>query len=326
MKTKKYRHYYQHLGDLKSRLSESLPRQQLRALHEVRAHRHFLVVGRLLLTLLLAGAALWQTRWPWLWFPAAMIQGFTLLGFVILLHEQIHKMIFATSRPRLERFLGLFYAAVTGISATQFCNWHLQHHDQLGSDSADPKRAHLSPKRNRRWFKLLYFTPALFFLYTRGALREARTYPSQTQKIIRRERLGNITLHLAILATIGVLGGPWVLLRVYVLPVFFCFPIAFSVNRLGQHYNIDPEDPAKWSTRVDGNPIWHFLMVWSNFHLEHHYYQRVPFYNLKKLNRALLPFFLKTGLRNRGYLELIWGWFVQNHRAHTRWEREKTEA
>lgn len=316
---KKTRYYYDHMGDLKRRLSNEIPRQDLRALHQVRPGRHFLVVGRLSLTLLVAGWALWQVRHPWLWAPAAILQGFTYLGFVILLHEQVHKIIFATSRPRLERFLGLFYAAVTGISATQFSIWHLDHHDQLGSEGEDPKRAHLSPKRNRRWFKLLYFTPALFVLYTRGAMREARTYAPEVQKTIRKERLSNIALHLAAISAILAFGGPGVLLRVYVIPLFFCFPIAFSVNRLGQHYNIDPDDPAKWSTRVDGNPIWHFLMVWSNFHLEHHYYQRVPFYNLKKLNRSLRPFFRKTGLPNRKYRELIWGWFVRNYRAHTRW-------
>ncbi|MCB1035136.1 MAG: fatty acid desaturase [Acidobacteria bacterium] len=322
MNGKKTRYYYEHIGDLKGRLAAAIPRQQLRELHEVRSARHFLVVGRLLLTFLAAGWALWQSRWPWLWAPAVILQGFTYLGFVILLHEQVHKIIFPTSRPKAERFLGLFYAALTGISATQFSVWHLDHHDQLGSEVEDPKRAHLSPKRNRRWFKLLYFTPALFFLYFKGAMKEARSYPPEVQKTIRRERLANTAFHLAVMATISYFGGPWVLLRVYVIPLFFGFPVAFSVNRLGQHYNIDPEDPAKWSTRVDGNPAWHFLMVWSNFHLEHHYYQRVPFYNLKKLNRALHPFFLKTGIPNRSYRELLWGWFAHNFRAHTRWARE----
>ena len=29
--------------------------------------------------------------------------------------------------------------------------------------------------------------------------------------------------------------------------MFFVFPVAFTLNRLGQHYDIDPADPAKWS-------------------------------------------------------------------------------
>ena len=48
----------------------------------------------------------------------------------------------------------------------------LDHHAELGSDVGDPKRHHLSPKRNARWFKLLYATPALFPIYFRAARRE----------------------------------------------------------------------------------------------------------------------------------------------------------
>jgi fatty acid desaturase len=105
-----------------------------------------------------------------------------------------------------------------------------------------------------------------------------------------------------------------------VIPYFFVFPIAFTLNRLGQHYFIDPTDPRKWSTRVDGNWFWRFMFLNSNHHLEHHYFQSVPFYNLPKLNRMLRPYFEEHGIRNFGYGQILWGWFVKNHTPHTRWE------
>ena len=37
---------------------------------------------------------------------------------------------------------------------------------------------------------------------------------------------------------------PGSLTRVYAVPVFLVFPVAFVLNRLGQHYDIDPTDPA----------------------------------------------------------------------------------
>ena len=40
----------------------------------------------------------------------------------------------------------------------------------------DPKRARLSPRRNERWLKVLYFTPALFWIYFRAAAKETATY------------------------------------------------------------------------------------------------------------------------------------------------------
>ena len=44
--------------------------------------------------------------------------------------------------------------------------------------------------------------------------------------------------------------------KLYIVPVFFVFPIAFALNRLGQHYDIDPADPAKWSTLMKGSWFW----------------------------------------------------------------------
>ena len=127
-------------------------------------------------------------------------------------------------------------------------------------------------------------------------------------------------LHLALVTSIVLAGGGWALFRVYVVPLAFTFPAAFVLNRLGQHYFIDTTDPAKWSTLVNGNRIWHFLFLWSNFHIEHHYYPRVPFYNLRRLNRHLRPFFRDNGLKNRTYTEILWGWYVLNRQAHTNWD------
>ena len=58
------------------------------------------------------------------------------------------------------------------------------------------------------------------------------------------------------------------------------FPVAFTLNRLGQHYDIDPADPAKWSTLVKRSWFWDYAFLFSNYHLEHHYFPGVPFYNL----------------------------------------------
>ena len=318
----KNRHYYnQHIGDLKQRLKESMDVAVLRDLHQIRPWRHFLTVTRLLLMVALCGWALWQTRWPLLWVPAVLLQGCNLLGFVVLLHEWLHESIFRTRRPRTQRLLGLLYALPTAISATQFRIWHLDHHNELGSETDDPKRAHLSPKRNARWFKLLYATPVLFAIYARAAGMEAKSYDAADRKRINRERFGNLLFHIAWIATLSTTVGGWAMFRIHIVPLFFIFPIAFSLNRLGQHYNIDRSEPARWSSRVDGNPFWHFIFLWSNFHIEHHYYPRVPFYNLRKLNRDLRPFFRKNQVSNLSYLKIVWGWLVLNRKPHTDWSR-----
>lgn len=317
----KNRHYYaRHIGDLKERLKTDLETAELRELHRVRPWRHFVVVVRLVFMTLLCAAGLWQSRWPWIWPLAAVVQGFNILGYIILLHEQVHECIFRGQHPRLQRLLGWLYAFPAAMSATQFRIWHLDHHNELGSTTDDPKRAHLSPKANRRWLKLLYITPVLFWIYARASSRESKGYTIEERRAIRFEQAFTWTGHVALLAALIVLGGGWVAFRVYAVPLFFTFPFAFVLNRLGQHYDVDAGNPAKWSTRVDGNRAWHFLFLWSNFHIEHHYYPRVPFYNLRRLNRSLHPFFRKNGLESRSYRQILWGWFVLNRAPHTHWE------
>ena len=205
-----------------------------------------------------------------------------------------------------ERLLGFLYAVPSGISASQFTRWHLDHHAELGSDEDDPKRHHLSPKVNARWYKLLYCSPALFPIYFRAARKESATYPPELQRRIAFERRVAILTHLAALASIWTLAGFAAAARAYIVPVFFIFPIAFTLNRLGQHYDIDPTDPAKWGTLMRGHWFWDFAFLNSNYHLEHHYFPRVPFYNLRKLHMKLRPLYAELGLKPHTYREIVW--------------------
>jgi fatty acid desaturase len=316
---KKSRSYYQNSKELRRELGHALPTEELRLLHRKDPLRHFAVVARQFLLLALCGLGLWRLTQPLLWLPLAVLMGFTMFNFTVLLHEEVHDAIFAGQRPRASRLLSLLYAFPSGISASQFTRWHLDHHDNLGSSTEDPKRFHLSPKRVARWYKLLYCTVALFFIYFRAARREMQGYEPQLQRRIALERNATIALHLGFAALLWWAGGFGVAARVYFVPYFVVFPVAFTLNRLGQHYFIDPTDPAKWSTRVDGNAPWQFLFLYSNFHLEHHYFPSVPFYNLPRLNRLLRPFYEERGIRNHGYLEIAYRWFVLNKFPHTDW-------
>ena len=313
-------HYYsRHAAGLRAELGRVLPREQLRELHARQAWRHLAVAARQFLLLGLATWGLVRLDSPWVWVPLAILQGFTVFNFTVLLHEVVHHAVFDRRRSTLERLLGHLYAVPSGISATQFTQWHLDHHAELGSAEDDPKRHHLSPKRNARWYKLLYATPALFPIYFRAARRESATYPEDVQRRIRRERLVAVAAHLAALASLWWAFGPGAALRAHVVPVFFVFPVAFTLNRLGQHYDIDPSDPAKWGTLMRGHWFWDRVFLNSNYHLEHHYFPGVPFYRLPALQRALTGFYEQRGMRWQTNGGLHYGWFVLNKVPHTDW-------
>lgn len=313
-------YYAEHAQQLKRDLAAEVPIEELRLLHEKRPLLHGMVAFANVAALLLAGFAVVHFDQWYLWLPFAIVAGFAVFDFTVLLHEVVHRAVLQKSDEGIYRFLGLLYAIPSGISASQFTRWHLDHHAGLGSNDDDPKRHYLSPKRNARWLKALYFTPALFPIYFRAAAKEAASYEPELRKRIARERLGTIAFQLGVLGAIAFLGGWFVAFKLYVVPVFFVFPVAFALNRLGQHYDIDPSDPAKWSTLVKGSWFWDYVYLYSNYHLEHHYFPGVPFYNLPRLQKLLMPFYAKRGVVAHGYGELLWQWLVLNRPPHAKWE------
>ena len=313
-------HYWVNASrELRSRLTRAVPHEVLKDLHRKSPARHLAIAARQFALLLAASAISWRFREPFIWVPAALVAGWTIFNFTVLLHEVVHRAVWNGPRPRADRLLALLYAIPSGISALQFTRWHLTHHAELGDAEADPKRHYLSPKINRPWFKLLYFTPALFPIYFHAARQETAGYPPTLQRRIARERRATILLHVAVMAVLFWAGGFGVLARVYLVPYFLVFPIAFALNRLGQHYAIVPEDPARWGTVMKPSRWWDFWFLYSEYHLEHHYFTAVPFYNLRRLHFALRPFFDLIGWEPVTYTRLFRAWIFDNKAPHTDW-------
>ena len=312
-------YYAEHAQQLKQDLAKEIPAEELRALHQKRPLLHAMVALGNLAALIGSGIAIVMLdRW-YFWLPFAVVAGFAVFNFTVLLHEVVHRAVSIKPSDRLYRILGLLYAVPSGISASQFTRWHLDHHAGLGSDTEDPKRHYLSPKINARWLKLLYFTPALFPIYFTAAAKETASYEPDLRRRIARERLFTILFQLAVLLTIAFAGGWWIAFKLYVVPVFFVFPVAFALNRVGQHYDINPDDPAQWATLVRGSKFWDAAYLFSNYHLEHHYFPSVPFYNLPRLQKVLLPFYEKRGMRFHSFPGLFWNYVVLNKKPHTNW-------
>ena len=317
--------YYQQAGELNRELKALIPKETLRDLHQKVPFRHFLIVFRQLALLIGLPILIYHFQQLWVWIPAGILLGFVVFNFSVLLHEAIHKAIFNKDPKELSFWLGQLYATLSGLSYSQFRRWHLDHHNELGTDDRDPKRANLSPKRNARWYKLLYCTPALYPIYFRAAAKAHATYPPELQSQIKRERFFTIGFHLMALGFFFWLD-PVFALKGYVFPVFFIFPVAFTLNRLGQHYVIDPDKVANWSTLLRPNGFWNFMFLFSSYHLEHHYYPGVPFYKLKALQKALNGFYEAQAIPTMTYRKLLKLWFWDNHPPHTAPATQATET
>jgi len=314
----KQRYYSRHAQVLLRELNRVISREELKKLHHKNPWRHGALLARQYALLILCYAGIVNINSWWFWIPASALLGLTIFNFTVLLHEVLHHCVFNEIRPKTERLLSLLYAIPSGISPTQFTRWHLDHHAELGSMD-DPKRNHLSPKKNSRLLKILYATPFLFVIYFRAAAKETATYEKQVQRTIRLERFLALCVHVVAAIVLYQFFGLSVLTKAYILPVFIFFPIAFAINRMGQHYHIDSTDPAKWSTLIQSNACWNWIFIYSNLHLEHHYFPGVPCYNLPKLQRLLHPYYKQKGMSFLTYPQLFKGWILHNGAPHTKW-------
>src|SRR6266852_6616063 len=216
-------YYADHAQQLKRDLAAELTAEDLRRLHQKRPWLHALIAFANFAVIGACAAAIVHfDRW-YIWLPCAFIAGFAVFDFTVLLHEVVHRAVLPAADDRAYRVLGLLYAMPSGISASQFTRWHLDHHAGLGSYEEDPKRHYLSPKKNARWLKALYFTPALFPIYFRAAAKEAASYEPELRRRIARERLFTIVFQLSILGLIAFLGGWLLAVKLYIVPIVLVF-------------------------------------------------------------------------------------------------------
>src|SRR5438270_11635301 len=133
-------YYDDHARQLKRDLAAEIPTDELRRLHQKRPLLHALIALANVAMLIAAGVAIVHfDRW-YLWLPCAFVAGFAIFDFTVLLHEVVHRAVLPESSDRAYRILGLLYAVPSGISASQFTRWHLDHHASLGSDIDVPQR------------------------------------------------------------------------------------------------------------------------------------------------------------------------------------------
>jgi fatty acid desaturase len=106
------------------------------------------------------------------------------------------------------------------------------------------------------------------------------------KKVIRSARI-TVLAHLALLVFI-IFTKEWLLLLLITFAIFFAQWINFILSAT-QHTGLkaDVNDFRLNCRSVKLNPIFGFLYWQMQYHVEHHMYASIPFYNLKKLNAVI---------------------------------------
>ena len=242
--------------------------------------------------------------WPWV--VAAVYLHCSFYGFFgggTGGHELAHKSMFKTRW--LNDFFIRFNGFLTWFNYIQFRHSHARHHQYTTHHDLDLE---VMLPLNFKWHAWIYgFTchpKSLALLFPHlfrqcfGRRREeilksesertlfSASDPGEIRKMVRWARV--LLFGHTALGLIFVLSGNWILLFLVTFAPFFARWFGI-LTHVPQHIGMEP-DVADWrrSTRTYLAGPWVRFFYWNmNYHIEHHMFAAVPFYNLPKLREVL---------------------------------------
>jgi len=234
----------------------------------------------------------------WLLPLAMIIIGTRQHSLAILAHEGVHGNIMRNRKKN--NFVAKWFCAYpVGLNFDDYKYTHLQHHRHV-SDAYDPdyqffQKLHSIP--SEKSFYLKFFTQLILGGGFYEMLRFKQTMKKNNPKAKALGFDNILEALLVIFLLIGWFSGNWHplinYLCLWILPFgIVTYPIN-SFRAMLEHYGLPAapkEDKLRQSRSIKAS-FWErclFAPCHVNFHLEHHLYENVPFYNLPKLNQSLL--------------------------------------
>lgn len=267
-------------------------KRAIRSLHHVNPWWN--LVGLLFIAIwIVAGIAVVHAPTWWMRIPGWLVISLVIHGMSNFMHEGIHGTLFRNKR--LDRLFGFVMGAPSMFTVTAYGVNHLLHHKYTGTKD-DPDDIHNftdDPRRLSLIYYLWLFFGMTFYLGRVAYVALTHATPVERRRIVT-ERLILTVAAAALFAAAWWYGFLWVVLQVWIIPLAFA---AFYGNVRGwaEHMLTQPGHPLTETRTVTSNPLFSFLNINLNYHLEHHLFPGVPWYNLPKVHRILLDDYRAAG-------------------------------
>ena len=215
--------------------------------------------------------------------PLYLIAAASLHGISLMTHEAVHGVL--SPVRGWNRFFGIVCALPVLQNYSAYKVLHLRHHKHLGQDG-DPDHYDNYSRWTwlvftMHWVRLVIGYPIYIVMIPILGYRQGT--PSDRRWIVTE-----ITLLALLVAAVLALPVSWdVLLHIWLIPMIIINTFV-NIRGMSQHTFLEePDDPVQGTRSILTNRVTEFFMCNENYHLEHHLFPRVPWYNLRHLHGAI---------------------------------------
>jgi len=244
--------------------------------------------------LITCGYVAWNAPDVWVeWLMYGLI-GYLWMSIVTFMHDCTHSVLF---KARWKNWIfGIFSTLPLIVTFISFKEDHLEHH-RYNRSSQDPD-AFTMGKRGFLDFVLFYAYILVGGILT--IIQFTFIYPFQ------RFNKKNLLIHVGELSLRAVLYTVLILwtaklgvldqfLQLWLVPGYI-FSFLNSIRFIAEHYETPWDAGQLAGTRtIMSNQVNSLFWNYINYHIGHHVYPAVPWYNLQKLHKALLPEIIRKG-------------------------------
>ncbi len=283
-----------------------IPRHELDQLREMRLLPNLTKIPLFVGLMVGLSWVAWNSDNPWVLVPVYIALGYLWMGMVTFMHDALHHTLFRSKAANWA--FGILCMLPIFATFVGFREDHIEHHRHNRSPR-DPD-AFTMGKRGIGDFVLFYAYAAiggvLSFIHF-NFIYPFQKFGPKLWAIQLFELALKGTVYWLVLSWAAEQGMLGKALEVWLYPVLV-LSLLNSMRFIAEHYGAPWDEGQMAGTRtVISNPVHSFFWNNINWHIGHHVYPSVPWYNLQKLHKVLEPQIIASGAPvDKSYLAVYW--------------------
>ncbi|MCB0548005.1 MAG: fatty acid desaturase family protein [Phaeodactylibacter sp.] len=290
-------------------LNDSIATETLKPLFQPQPMKH--AAAMLLNWAIILGAIYLCTVYfhPIVYFLAVVVIGARMHALAILMHDATHYRFLKNRKWNdLITDFTTMYPLFTSIE--QYRQNHLRHHKHLNTEHDPDWVSKLGVEefrfpKTRGEFLWIIFSYLILYRGVKDAIWFLKRFQLKDKKQppkTFREKLPKLMFYVVLFSALTALGGWKYYALFWVVPYFSTFFMFQYIRSVAEHFGELEHDHELTSSRtVKATAIEQFFLAPHNvgYHLEHHLYPGVPFYNLPALHNLLMQ---NPGYRQKAHI------------------------